>query len=672
MAAGRSPHGRYRPDIDGLRAVAILAVLGYHYFPRYFPGGFVGVDIFFVISGFLISGIILDDLAENKFSFLNFYARRVRRLFPALALVLAFSLAAGWLVLFTEEFKALGKHVFGGAAFISNILYWRESGYFDAEAAAKPLLHLWSLGIEEQFYLAFPFFLVWVWKRDFRESLFFILLLAASLAYNRHLQQLDQAAADFYSPATRFWELLAGGVLACLSRAPADSPPHRAARTINSLLVRVLYKKPQAPGSDFCHLLSSLGLIITAVAIFAFRERPDWPGHWAVTPVAGAALVIAAGRNGFFNKRFLANRLAVALGLISYPLYLWHWPILAYLRILNGGLPDRWTRVLAALIALVLAGLTYKLVERPFRFGPRFRTAKTVFLAGLLTVIAGAGVFVYFKGNLSRDSDISLMNLWPWRDKACADYAGYNSFDEIDMTGLGMDVFCRFSNTGTDKTIALIGDSHAWSAFYGLETINSRGPNTLLLASGAGKPNLAGAEEVIRNNEDLKAAYKNLIDKTLYALVHHEDIEAVFIFLHPFNALRHEKYLQSTIDLLTEFGKKVFVVVDWPILPRRGVDYQVRPLAAILDKIIAFRPSYEGELNKSGLIEGRHEYMRVVRSLANAEIIDTAPDVFCPLTTCLVFSDDGHLLYCDRDHLNKAGSLLLAEKVLKPYLGFIE
>jgi peptidoglycan/LPS O-acetylase OafA/YrhL len=175
--------GRYRPDIDGLRAVAILAVLGYHYFPKYFPGGFVGVDIFFVISGFLISGIILDDLAENKFSFLNFYARRVRRLFPALALVLAFSLAAGWLVLFAEEFKALGKHMFGGAAFISNILYWRESGYFDAEAATKPLLHLWSLGIEEQFYLAFPFILVWAWKRGFRESLLLILLLSASLAY---------------------------------------------------------------------------------------------------------------------------------------------------------------------------------------------------------------------------------------------------------------------------------------------------------------------------------------------------------------------------------------------------------------------------------------------------------------------------------------------------------
>ena len=151
------PHaGHYRPDIDGLRAIAILAVLAFHALPAALPGGFVGVDVFFVISGYLITGIILGDLAQAKFDFTGFYVRRIRRIFPALATVLAACLCAGWFVLYAGDYAALGKHVAGGAGFVSNLLLWNESGYFDQEARLKPLLHLWSLGIEEQFYLLWP------------------------------------------------------------------------------------------------------------------------------------------------------------------------------------------------------------------------------------------------------------------------------------------------------------------------------------------------------------------------------------------------------------------------------------------------------------------------------------------------------------------------------------
>ena len=655
---------RYRPDIDGLRAVAVLAVMGYHFFPRLFPGGFVGVDIFFVISGFLISGIILDDLDENKFSFPKFYARRVRRLFPALALVLAFTLAIGYLVLFPVEFKALGKHAFGGAAFISNILYWRESGYFDAEATSKPLLHLWSLGIEEQFYILFPWLFCWVWKRGFRESLVIILLLSVSLTYNRHLQHIGHAAADFYSPAARFWELLTGAILAALSRAPADSPPRRAARKINALLAWMLYKRPKPPGSDFRHLLSVLGLIITALAIFTFRARPDWPGHWAVTPVAGAALVIAAGRGGFFNHRILANRLAVAIGLISYPLYLWHWPLLAYLRILNGGSPDRYSRVLAALAALALAGLSYILVERPLRFGPRFRVQKTILLGGLLAFAAGAGLFLYVREGLPerRFRESLDYTTTATRDESCPAYIGIEkSFG-----------YCRFSGGHGSTTVALIGNSHAWSAYFGVEKYNSTARlNTLLLGTPT-LPLLIGTEAEEENkdrNEFLLHSFKVLLNRA--------EIKHIFIIIRALRTLEAQAYLQPTIDKLTEAGKNVFLVVDWPFLARRGVDYITRPYSELVTPP-ATTAERRRELDRNrlaatglGKIKGIEvnwlDYLQVIRALKNVTLIESW-DAFCPGRECLVFSEVGKLLYTDQNHLTDAGSEFLADKILKPYL----
>ncbi|MBR4876201.1 MAG: acyltransferase, partial [Rhodocyclaceae bacterium] len=179
VAEEKLSHPKYRPDIDGLRAVAVLAVVAFHAFPRWMPGGFVGVDIFFVISGYLISTILLENLARGTFSFTTFYMRRIRRIFPALALVLAASFAFGWYSLFADEFRQLGKHMAGGAGFVANILLWKEAGYFDTASELKPLLHLWSLGIEEQFYLVWPLVLWLVWRRKFNVLTVIVLLLAA-------------------------------------------------------------------------------------------------------------------------------------------------------------------------------------------------------------------------------------------------------------------------------------------------------------------------------------------------------------------------------------------------------------------------------------------------------------------------------------------------------------
>jgi peptidoglycan/LPS O-acetylase OafA/YrhL len=203
----------YRPDIDGLRAVAILAVIAFHAFPSLCPGGFVGVDVFFVISGYLITGIILRQIDERRFGFLLFYARRLRRIFPGLLLVLAGCLIFGWFALLAVEYGPLGKHVAAGASFVSNFVLWQESGYFDTSAGLKPLLHLWSLGIEEQFYLFWPL-LLFLCGRSRKVSLALTVMLVVTSFYCSYRTAIGYPVADFYSPVTRWWELMVGATLA--------------------------------------------------------------------------------------------------------------------------------------------------------------------------------------------------------------------------------------------------------------------------------------------------------------------------------------------------------------------------------------------------------------------------------------------------------------------------
>lgn len=206
----------YRSDIDGLRAVAVASVVIYHAFPESLPGGFVGVDIFFVISGFLITTIILEGLAKGSFNFAGFYARRIKRIFPALLVVLAACIVAGWLILFPDDYRQFGTHLLAAAAFVSNLLLWHEAGYFDAASELKPLLHLWSLGVEEQFYLIWPLLLVAAHRQRLRPWILAALIFLLSFVLCATLVR-THPVADFYSPATRAWELMLGALLACVS-----------------------------------------------------------------------------------------------------------------------------------------------------------------------------------------------------------------------------------------------------------------------------------------------------------------------------------------------------------------------------------------------------------------------------------------------------------------------
>ncbi|MDO9392637.1 MAG: acyltransferase, partial [Methylotenera sp.] len=317
--------------MDGLRAVAVLSVVIYHAFPKFIRGGFIGVDIFFVISGFLISTIIFGSLERNSFNFIKFYSRRIKRIFPALLLVLTASFVFGWFALLADEYKQLGKHIAGGAGFISNFLFWKESGYFDNAAETKPLLHLWSLGIEEQFYIVWPLLLWLAWKKRFNLLTITILVAVISFALNISKVHSDAVAA-FYSPQTRFWELLVGSVLAYMTMHRRSLSP-KFKHKLDMWLGQIIYAQaPEANGKTLHNVQSLLGAFLILAGLLIITKERHFPGWWAVVPTLGALLIISAGVHSWFNRVVLSNRVLVWFGLISFPLYLWHWPLLSFVR----------------------------------------------------------------------------------------------------------------------------------------------------------------------------------------------------------------------------------------------------------------------------------------------------------------------------------------------------
>jgi peptidoglycan/LPS O-acetylase OafA/YrhL len=357
---------KYRPDIDGLRAIAVMLVVFFHAFPEAMPGGFIGVDIFFVISGFLITGIIVRELDHKHFSLVAFYNRRIRRIFPALIVVLSVTMVLGWLWMLPAAYAQLSSDVFASAAFFANIALLLQSGYFDIESAKKPLLHLWSLGIEEQFYLLWPLMLMLVARLRLNMLAAVAVVGIASFVLNVALIG-SNPVATFYLPFTRAWELLAGAALACgwnqISQTGAAS---------NSR--------------------ASIGLVFIAIAAGVLDTKSAFPGWWAVLPVGGAALLLSAPA-GWFCRSVLTSPPLVWIGLISYPLYLWHWPLLVFFGIIKFAPLTLLERGLIVGLSFALAWLTYRFVEIPFRFGRPSRLKIPSLCSGMV-LVAVAGVVV--------------------------------------------------------------------------------------------------------------------------------------------------------------------------------------------------------------------------------------------------------------------------------------
>ncbi|WP_201584129.1 acyltransferase family protein [Psychrobacter jeotgali] len=402
-------HHKYRPDIDGLRAVAVLAVVIFHAFPSSLQGGFIGVDIFFVISGFLISTIIYNSLQKGDFSFADFYSRRIRRIFPALLVVISATFIFGFLILSADEFSRLGRLVAAGIGFVANLVLWSESGYFDAATATKPLLHLWSLGIEEQFYIVWPLILLFAWKRRFNLLLVTVIVLTLSFMFNI-MQIRSDPVATFYSPLTRIWEILFGSLLAWIMVFRREAF-YQFNLKADGYLSSLNFISKTSGKHLFANLISTSGAILFLVGLFVITEESYFPGFWALVPALGTVMMIMAGTEAWINKNILSNKVAVWFGLISYPLYLWHWPLLSYGRIYYDKAPPTGFRWIAVLLAILLAWLTVKYIEKPLRYSKRKTRSKVIYLSSIAVVIAAIGLFVsvtdFSKSNTFKEFSIT-------------------------------------------------------------------------------------------------------------------------------------------------------------------------------------------------------------------------------------------------------------------------
>ncbi|WP_298873253.1 acyltransferase family protein [uncultured Bradyrhizobium sp.] len=416
------PSEHYRPDIDGLRAVSILLVVGYHAHPWMLPGGFIGVDIFFVISGFLITRILL---APGGMPLATFYARRIKRIFPGLIVVLLAAYAIGWAILLPQPFRLLGENIVASALFASNLFQLGQVGYFAPLAAENPLLHLWSLGVEEQFYIFWPLALIVLKRSSYRrQNILGAMLVSLGASMILAWENPDWG---FYAPIPRAWELLIGGLLT------------------EANLVRK---------SD-SNILGAIGLGAIVASALLFDRSMPFPGALALVPVLGAALDIVSP-NAATNRMLLSSQPAVLLGLVSYPLYLWHWPLLAYLGILRHGVPNFLEIWAAVLAAFALSILTYRFIELPVRHRRGVVPALSITLASIAAVgpvtVASGGFLWRFPPELQAIAAVSTDDNPAFRDHCF-----------LEAPGSSFDASCI--EPGAKPLLVLWGDSNA-AALY--------------------------------------------------------------------------------------------------------------------------------------------------------------------------------------------------------------
>jgi peptidoglycan/LPS O-acetylase OafA/YrhL len=656
-----APH--YRADIDGLRALAIIAVVLYHAFPTSIPGGFVGVDVFFVISGFLISGILLQGLQSGTFTFSGFYANRIRRLFPALLVVLSACFVFGWFFLLPDEYSNLGKHTVGAATYIENFLLRREAGYFDVRSNLKPLMHLWSLGIEEQFYLTYPFLLWVLWR--FRRHLFAIVMSVAVVSFSFNVVQMGRdPVGAFFLPQSRCWELAIGCAIAC-RQLPRSGRVQSSAS--DSLPGRAMFLQ---------NVSSAIGVLLIVVAVFCIHENDSFPGWSALLPVCGAGLLIVGGPEAWINRKILGNRAAVLVGLISYPLYLWHWPILTFARILHAGEVSAGVRTAGLVVSFVLAWATFYFIESPIRFGPKSWIKPTA-LASASVVIAVLGYAAYRDGFIGRfpefGDDLGHLREVAWSTPECRNIAGFSDID-----------YCRVTSA-RPPDVLLIGDSHAAVLYDGLAPGYAKSSLTLMNLGEAGCAPFFDTRTLSPSvrNKNCKEKVNRLLEFASQAPSVRTIIfssrgprymsgegfgpieagsapEKIIWDAAPAASSQPETYalaLTNTVSRLTASGKHLILFLDWPELGFDPRSCLPRPVA------LFSRPRAVCGVPRDHVDARNRAYRKLLSGMpsefAGVSAFDPLPHL-CDSSTCYAMKDE-HLLYSDDNHVSITGAKCLAD-----------
>jgi peptidoglycan/LPS O-acetylase OafA/YrhL len=598
-----------------------MLVVNFHAFPEAIPGGFIGVDIFFVISGFLITGIIARELDQQRFSLLGFYQRRIRRIFPALIVVLCAALALGWLWMLPAAYAQLSADVVASAAFLANFALMWQSGYFDVESARKPLLHLWSLGIEEQFYLFWPVILMLAARLRLNLLTVAVTIGLASFVLNVALVG-SNPVATFYLPLTRVWELLAGAVLACgwnhVSQTNAAS-----------------------------NWRAWIGLALIAAAAAILDPGRPFPGWWATLPVAGAALLLSAPA-AWICRTILASRPLVWVGLISYPLYLWHWPLLVFFGIIKFAPLTLLERGLIVGLSYALAWLTYRFVESPFRFG-RPGLFKIPGLCAGMVLVAAAGVVVV----QGRGFDFRL----PREIRAMANVPTQASQWRVHECLLDLSRETSFADSCVDRDrrplILVWGDSTAGALLPGLR--KAQETRSFGIAQFTSSSCIPALNADVAGTPNCRA-----INDKILSLV--REVRPDVVLLHS----TWDRYLDNVAETVVALKKHTnarIVVLGSVPWWKRGLPNEVMRYFMLHHGLIPER-SDRAEADKSGatlrakLVPLGAEYVSVWDALCNADgcltrIGDSARDISAS----------------DQVHLTEKGSEFLIEAIIDRLLG---
>jgi len=674
----QAPHPlQYRKDIDGLRALAVLLVVIYHAFPNWAHGGFIGVDIFFVISGYLITSIILDGLTDGSFSLINFYAKRIIRIFPALILVLVLSIGLGWLILYPAELQLLGKHILSAIGFFSNFTYLSEAGYFDSRAVEKPLLHLWSLAIEEQFYVVWPILLWLAHKFKLPMLKLIVLLILCSFAWNIYLAHVNKSAA-FYLPLGRFWELLIGGLLAYAlfphrmqgGKSQIDQRDQGVAQNTSSLSSSLKrFEKSVHEHLISKQIYSFLGLTLLVVGVIVIYPRSLFPGWLALIPVIGAALIILAGERALINRYLLSNRLMVGIGLISYPLYLWHWILLSYAQIWGPIFIEQ--RLFIVTLSFVCAWLTFKAIEKPLRNRQSIRQKAGILLL-LMSGILLAGFLLNGNGFPKRIVH-SLAQF-----EASAQDGGDQGFVSkgCGLSDLSLQnyFYACLQDQREPAKFALVGDSKAMALFPGVVRTSSAGGRWLAIYGPGGDQ--AIQPYLSNSRTDVKPAKAPLTDQAVTQIAQNSNIKAVAIVFSSKGVMttdidslykgQHQAQAIAGLEAITAkfiaSNQRVVLVVDNPSLALPQDCFHRKLGISWFDEFSKIDSRCSMTLENHQKMTGK--YLEVLSTIAQkhpgqVQVFDTSP-ILCDVKNNICsYQKEGRKMYSYTDHISDyaAGSI---------------
>jgi peptidoglycan/LPS O-acetylase OafA/YrhL len=614
---------KYRSEIDGLRALAVVPVILFHAGFELFNGGFVGVDVFFVISGYLITTILIEDIEKNRFSIINFYERRARRILPALFFVMLVTIPLAWMWMSPSQMKDFSQSLIAVSLFLSNIHFWRESGYFAAATEEKPLQHTWSLAVEEQYYVLFPIFLFLVWRFGKNRVFWMIVVFAAMSLALSEWGWRNASYANFYLAPTRAWELFAGSIAAFIVQ-------NRGVKANNAL--------------------SLLGLATIIFAIFEYDKNTPFPSIFGLVPVIGVVLLVLYADKETFVGRLLSIKLFVGIGLISYSAYLWHQPLFAFARIYSLETPSSKLMLSLSIASLLLAIVSWRFIEKPFRrkeafLASQLKLFKFSFLGFLLFVLIGL-IGHFNKGFENRfkkvlNGDISHIEFHEYVSNRYLDCEPQRVAEEAPY----LEDFLRCKQTKQRSADwVLLGDSHAEHLFLGLA--KSFPSKNMVFYILDGKPYLS-------NNK-----FKNIFE----VLLAPQSPKKIFLTMYYAGHLKNENDLLvgfgDTIRALQRVGHEVVLLGDIPTY-RSGLDVR----DCLYAKSILAAKNY-CSMDRIEAVKQEKIYSYTLTELSKALSVDYYPisDYLCDGTKCSMILGNT-ILYRDANHLNIPGSILIGKKL---------